>query len=80
MDRGLTLPQTDKAASVSAIRPQGIQLTLERYTFPQSRNLMEQLRSATMKTGGLPSFNDRNKQAFANQLVKRKRQSPKNGL
>jgi uncharacterized protein YaiI (UPF0178 family) len=46
----------------------------------QARNLMEQLRSSGMETGGSPPFNDRNKQAFANQLIKRKRQQPKNGL
>ena len=36
MDGGLILPQTDKAASVPAIRLHGIQLTSERDTFPQS--------------------------------------------
>ncbi|MCH2204037.1 MAG: DUF188 domain-containing protein, partial [Fuerstiella sp.] len=44
----------------------------------QARNLMEQLRSSGMETGGPPPFSDRNKQEFANQLdrllVKRKRQ------
>ena len=44
----------------------------------QARNLMEQLRSSGMETGGPPPFNNRNKQEFANQLdkllVKRKSQ------
>ena len=50
----------------------------------QARNLMEQLRSSGMETGGPPPFNDRNKQEFANQLdkllVKRKRQQPSDDL
>ena len=46
----------------------------------QARNLMDQLRGSGMDLGGPPPFNDRDKQAFANQLdkllVQRQRQGP----
>lgn len=34
----------------------------------QARNLMDQLRGTGMETGGPPPYNNRDKQAFANQL------------
>ncbi len=34
----------------------------------QARNLMDQLRGTGLETGGPPPFNNRDKQAFANQL------------
>jgi len=34
----------------------------------QARNLMDQLRGAGLESGGPPPFNNRDKQAFANQL------------
>lgn len=46
----------------------------------QARNLMDQLRGSGMEIGGPPTFNNRDKQAFANQLdrllVRLSRQQP----